>query len=120
MRILIIGGFGFIGGRLSAYLNRGGHQILMGTSKNRVAPSWMPGAQIRILNLYDVISIENTCENIDVIVYAHGLNSADCKKNPDLAFKNKKIEIDNLIKISRAKKIKKIIYISTAHVYGEP
>ena len=38
MRILITGGFGFIGGRLAAYLSQAGHQVLLGSRNDSTHP----------------------------------------------------------------------------------
>jgi uncharacterized protein YbjT (DUF2867 family) len=37
MRILIAGGFGFVGGRLAVHLAQVGHQIVLG-SRNSITP----------------------------------------------------------------------------------
>ena len=45
MRILITGGFGFIGGRLAVHLSKSGHQIILASRVKRDVPDWLVFAE---------------------------------------------------------------------------
>ena len=65
-------------------------------------------------------SIFNACNDVDVIIHAAGMNSQDCKKNPLEALNVNGINTYKLVKNAILGKVKKIIYLSTAHVYDNP
>ena len=44
MRILITGGFGFVGGRLAVHLAQAGYQIVLGSRNANSPPVWLPQA----------------------------------------------------------------------------
>ena len=53
MRILITGGFGFIGGRLGKNLDDAGHQVVLGARKLQESPTWLPNADVEVTSWTD-------------------------------------------------------------------
>ena len=53
MRILIAGGFGFVGGRLGVHLAKQGHKIVLGTRKSVAPPLWLPTAEVAKIDWWD-------------------------------------------------------------------
>ena len=51
MKILILGGFGFLGGRISRKLGEKGHDIILGSRILQVPPVSLSKAQVRRLYL---------------------------------------------------------------------
>ena len=120
MRILITGGFGFIGGRLAEYLLQSGYEVILGSRNQHIPPKWLPQAEVVKTNWSDVTQLESICEGVDVIVNTAGMNAKDCIEDPSAALDfNGKATARLLVAASRAG-VKKFIYLSTAHVYASP
>ena len=120
MRILITGGFGFVGGRLAEYLFQSGYEVVLGSRNQDIPPRWLPQAQVVKTTWSDVSQLERICEGVDVIINTAGMNAKDCIENPTAALDfNGKATARLLAAASRAG-VKKFIYLSTAHVYASP
>ena len=120
MRILITGGFGFIGGRIAAYLSQAGHQVLLGTRNDSNPPVWLPQAEVVKIQWGDKCAIQSSCEGVDVIVHAAGMNAQDCAADPIAAYDFNGVATKRLVQAASRAGVKKFIYLSTAHVYASP
>jgi len=120
MRILITGGFGFIGGRIAAYLSQAGHQVLLGSRNDSNPPVWLPQAEVVKIQWGDECAIESSCEGVDVIVHAAGMNAQDCAADPIAAYDFNGVATKRLVEAASRAGVKKFIYLSTAHVYASP
>ncbi len=119
-KILVTGGTGYLGGRISSYLKDKfkNIDIILTVEEKTNLPSWSKEFEIRTMNLLDEKSIESSVEGIDSIIHLAALNEIVCAKDPDLAFKvnvegTKKI-IDAGVKCS----LENFVYLSTFHGYG--
>ncbi|MEO8172303.1 MAG: NAD-dependent epimerase/dehydratase [Sediminibacterium sp.] len=120
MRILITGGFGFIGGRLGQHLINSGHEIILGTRNKTNAPAWLPGAETVQTKWDSDLSLQNACNSIDAIIHTAGKNSQDCMADPVAALTFNGEATARLVNAAAAKKVNRFIYFSTAHVYANP
>ena len=120
MRILISGGFGFIGGRIADSFSQEGHNIILGSRKLRKKPSWLPHGQVKKTDWNDTSSLKNICKGVDVVIQASGMNSEDCSNNPSAAALINGDATRKLAEAAREAKVKKFIYLSTAHIYKNP
>lgn len=120
MRILISGGFGFVGGRLAKHFSNAGHQVVLGSSKERNPPEWLPQAEVAQIKYVDDCFIDNICDGIDVIIHAAGMNAQDCVADPVAALDFNGVATSRLVKKANRAGVKKFIYLSTAHVYSSP
>ncbi len=120
MRILITGGFGYLGGRLAKHFQAKGHQIILGTRHLVVAPPWLPEAKIVETIWDDNSSLEQSCRDVDVVIHAAGVNSSDCESDPIEALAFNGLATLKLVIAANKLKVKKFIYLSTAHVYSSP
>ena len=68
MRILITGGFGFIGGRVAKFMQSVGHEIILGTRSPGKRADWLPSAEIVITPWMDSVVLETICKNVDLII----------------------------------------------------
>jgi UDP-glucose 4-epimerase len=118
VKVLITGGFGFIGGRLGQYLNLLGYEVLLGSRKRQDSPSWLQQANTAIIDWDNHYSLMEICDGIDAVVHASGMNSHDCSLNPEQAFIVNGVYTERLIKSAIQCGVKKFIYLSTAHVYA--
>jgi UDP-glucose 4-epimerase len=117
MRILITGGFGFIGGRLAVHLEREGHTIVLGSRKKTCNPDWLKSAEVRLTNWDDYASLSNICKGIDLVIHAAGMNAQECAADPVAALNFNGFATARLVEAAKSVGIEKFIYLSTAHVY---
>lgn len=120
MKILITGAFGFVGGRLAKYLAGRGHEILLGTRIARSSPDWGPGLEVVKTDWFNEDALTSLCRNVDVVIHAAGMNAQDCEIEPVAALHFNGVATAALVTASCKAGVKKIIYFSTAHVYGSP
>lgn len=117
MKYLITGANGFLGGRLSTFLENKGFEIIRGTSNLKIQESsnyknWV------LTEFSNFESLRNICKDVDYIIHAAGPNADYCKKNPKSSFDFYSLETKKFGKAAKASKIKKFIFLSTAHVYN--
>ncbi|MBE0613503.1 MAG: SDR family oxidoreductase [Burkholderiales bacterium] len=121
MRILITGGFAFIGGRVARHLQHAGHQIILGSRKAVVSPpDWLPQAQVVRIDWNDVHALEKICTGIDVVIQAAGMNAQDSAADPVAALEANGLGTARLVSAASRVRVKRFIYLSTAHVYASP
>jgi len=120
MRILIVGGSGFIGSRLAAYFSKVGHQITLSGRNLSTPPDWLSHANVLRIEWGDDVSLQRSCDGVDVIIHAAGMNAQDCAANPVAALAFNGLATARLVAAASRAKVKRFIYFSTAHVYAAP
>ena len=120
MHILITGGFGFVGGRIAVHLAHAGHQIILGTRHSIASPDWLPQAEVAKIVWDDEVVLERSCDGVDLIIHAAGMNAQDCNADPVAALAFNGLATARLVEAASRSSIKKFIYLSTAHVYANP
>lgn len=120
MKILITGGLGFIGGRLSIHLSKNGHEVVIGTRRNSDSPTWLPSAKVVVTEWSSVDSLKKACLGVDLVIHAAGMNAKDCALDPEGAFEFNGNATSNLLDAAISSRVKKFFYISSAHVYSNP
>ena len=118
MQILITGGNGYIGGRLSIFLKNLGHKLIIGSRNitNRIENSH--GSKLVYIQWDDRDNLRKCCSGIDIIVHLAGMNAQDCLKNPSKAMEFNCFATKKLFEASIKEGVKKFIYLSTSQVYG--
>tara|TARA_B100000767_G_scaffold272467_1_gene300178 strand:- start:225 stop:1184 length:960 start_codon:yes stop_codon:yes gene_type:complete len=120
VRILISGGFGFIGGRLGQYFSSLGHEVVLGSRQNKLPPKWLLSAKVSKFEWKNSKSLENNCKDIDIVIHAAGMNAKDCLIDPKKALEFNGTATKLFATSAKKMKVKHFIYISTAHVYSNP
>jgi UDP-glucose 4-epimerase len=120
MRVLITGGLGYLGGRISKHLALQGCEVLISSRSVIEAPSWLQGrGQIIPLDLLNPNL--DRFGAIDAVIHLAALNEIECAKSPNDALMVNTIGTLKLIdSISKLTGVKRFIYFSTAHVYRAP
>jgi UDP-glucose 4-epimerase len=120
-RILITGGFGYLGGRLAQYLaSQEGYEVLLGSRRQSKPPFWLPQAKVVQTCWGSTQGLQEVCSGVDCIIHLAGMNAQDCAADPDAAMKVNAVATTHLIQAAFLQKVKRFIYMSTAHVYGSP
>ena len=120
MRILITGGFGFVGGRVAVRLHQAGHQIVLASRNSIDPPMWLPQAKVVKVDWSDIRALAQICKGSDVIIQAAGMNAQDCASDPVSALEFNGLATSRLLAAAIRSSVKRFIYLSTAHVYASP
>jgi len=120
MRVLVTGGFGYLGGRIAQSLSAKGYKIVLGSRTKQQSPKWLPDADVVQIEWNNSDCLLAICGEIDVIVHTAGMNAQDCLIDPEGAIKFNGKSTERLVKASIDAKVSKFIYLSTAHVYCSP
>lgn len=120
MRILITGGFGFVGGRLAVHLAQAGHHIVLGSRNTNKSPVWLPQAKVAQMTWGDNAALEHCCNGVDVVIHAAGMNAQECAADPVAALAFNGLATARLVAASSRAGVQRFIYLSTAHVYASP
>lgn len=120
VQILITGGFGFIGGRLTEHLLKAGHNVIVGSRKlSRPSLSYR-STEVRKMNWNDKDALAKSCKGIDIIIHAAGVNAQECELNPKNALEfNGEVTL-RFLNAAIQTGVKRFIYLSSAHVYSSP
>ena len=73
-----------------------------------------------LIDWFDSSSLKSACESVHVIIHTSGMNAPNSKNNPIKAFEVNGLLTGKLIEAAKTKKVKRFIYLSTAHVYSSP
>lgn len=120
-RILITGGFGYIGGRLAQYLACAtAAQPVLGSRQPSSPPDWLPTARVVETRWQSVDALREICEGVDAIVHLAGMNARDCTADPVQALEVNGLATARLLRVAAAAGVKRFLHVSTAHVYGSP
>ena len=115
--VLITGGFGLLGGRLGQYLF-GNYNVILASRIDQVAPDWLPLSETIKIDWESEMSLLNACKSVDIIIHASGLNAQECGDDPEKALLVNGTYTQRLVDAAVKQGVKKIIYLSTAHVYS--
>ncbi len=122
--IFITGGLGFVGSRLSLFLQKTEeYNVYVSTrKKSSHLPLSFKNSGLKSVNYFALKEIEKTTflKNIDIIIHLAALNEIDCVKKPKEAIEFNIWETVSLIKLAQQVNIKTFIYFSTVHVYSSP
>ncbi len=118
-RILITGGFGFVGGRLTRRLAED-HEVWV-SSRNSVTDDMLRlhGNPRRIDHAL-LLASDTFPAFIDTVIHLAALNELDCVKYPSEAIRVNVDETRIILENSISQGVKQFIYFSTAHIYGSP
>ena len=118
MKILITGGSGYLGSRLSFYFKKMGHEVYIGTRQIRKLPfMWDPNKVYKI-DWLEKETLDRACSQIDVLIHAAGMNSVDCVDHTEQAILFSRHSTKLLVDSASKSGVRQFIYISTAHVYS--
>jgi UDP-glucose 4-epimerase len=118
MRILITGGFGFIGGRLAQHLQHKDRHIVLGSRNVNTPHQWLQDVEVVETQWSNYKKLEEICDGIDVVIQAAGMNAQDCAVDPVAALEINGVGTARLLKAAISQRVKRFVYLSTAHVYS--
>lgn len=122
-KILITGGLGYLGGRISQHLSESTDiHLRLGTrdTSKYTRPDWLKQGEMVDVDLFSNTKLEKLCADTDIIVHLAALNEIDSGKWPDKAIRVNTEGSINLLMAAKKMGVRRFIYFSTAHVYGSP
>lgn len=122
--ILVTGGCGFLGSWVVHHLLSNGYKVKI--FDNRIETTMLEFAgkvaskQVELIkgDITNQDSVQNAAVNCDAIVNLAGLLTVDCETNPVLGAQVNVIGCINVFKAAISNKIPKVIYLSSAGVFG--
>lgn len=119
VRVLVTGGFGFLGGRLALGLKARGHEpVLIG---RRVRPSGtfgLPHAALDVLSPVEDLRATLRHFGVEAIVHLAALDEVEAVRDPELALRVSGEGTRRLIEAAQAEGHPRFVFFSTFHVYG--
>jgi UDP-glucose 4-epimerase len=120
VKIVVSGGLGYVGGRLSKYLAEQGHEVVALSRQANTLPSLSLPAGMTVQHPDWFATAPERLKSFDTFIHLAALNEHDCVKFPEKAIE---VNITHTLQwLDRAQRagINQFIYFSTAHVYGKP
>lgn len=120
--VLLTGGLGYVGGRVSRHLAESSPFFLrLGSRRSGVpAPAWLTSGETVSLDLLDEASIESACRGAQYVVHFAALNEIESAADPEQALLVNSLGSLKLLRAAVKAGVERFIYFSTAHVYGSP
>jgi UDP-glucose 4-epimerase len=123
MHILVTGGAGYIGSHTVRKLKEAGHTIVIFDNLSAGHKDAIKGFDLIIGDLSDKEALKKVFDenNFDAVVhFAGSIEAGESMTNPQRFFQNNLVCGLNLLEAMLAHNVKKIIFSSTAAIYGEP
>jgi UDP-glucose 4-epimerase len=119
--VLLVGGFGNLGGRIATHLSQfQDHQIVLASRKKQAAPLWAKDAQTIQLDVTDPTTFTTIPKSVNCIIQLAATNDVDSAQSPELARIVTTEGTASLLNAAIHNGIERFVYFSTAHVYGAP
>lgn len=121
MHVLIIGGLGYIGGRIASYLNNLPDCRVTITSHRQDPkfPNILSEIPIKYLDVsQSPKAIANQLKDVDSIIHLAAISEQYCDRDLEKAYAVNTVGVENVFHAAKLAQVKKFIYFSTVHVYG--
>jgi len=119
MNVLITGGLGFVGGRLTRRLSED-HEVMVSSRKQPDEKELKLHGVVHSIEHHSLLSTEQFPKTVDVLIHLAALNEWDSVKHPSEAIRVNIDETRQILENSISAGVKQFIYFSTAHIYGSP
>jgi len=120
-KILITGGFGYVGGRIVTHLASKAHLSLTVASRRSSRPSWVPpSVNLTSLDFSNVAKAAEQLKGFDTVIHLAAMNEIECQKSPEQGLLINTLLSLKLLESSIKAGVRRILYFSTAHIYGAP
>ena len=117
-RVLVTGGLGYLGSRLTGFLESRAKYNVIPVSRQKICPSECFRSDILHIDWRSATSLDGICRHVGVIIHLAGMNAPDCAADPVAALEVNGLGTARLLDAAIRQGVKRFIYVSTAHVYG--
>lgn len=118
-RILITGGLGYVGGRLSRRLSEE-HEVWVSSRKPVPEHILRLHGNVRRIDHALLLDLSTFPTSFDAVIHLAAMNEIDSVKFPSETIRVNIDETRIILENSISKKVNQFIYFSTAHIYGAP
>lgn len=120
--VLVTGGLGYLGGRITrALANSPGFSVWVTTRRGKCPPcAWLPSDRCLRMDLTNDHEVRAACKGMDIIIHLAALNENESLSDPMGALLVNGAGTLRLLEAATAAGVRRVIYFSTAHVYGSP
>lgn len=120
-RILVTGGFGYVGGRVGQALAvQPNVEVMLGSRSPQQCPAWLPTAVPVLTPWQDRAALAEACAGVDTVIHLAAMNEIEAAQDPVGALEMNGVATARLMEAAKAGRVGRFIYLSTAHVYGAP
>jgi UDP-glucose 4-epimerase len=122
LRILVTGGAGYVGGTVARILAHEGHAVVVYDNLCHAARKMVPsGVEFIEGELSDRLALEKllTSGFDGVMHFAALIEAGESMKKPEIYFRNNSAATLTLIEAMLATNVRRLVFSSTAAVYGE-
>jgi UDP-glucose 4-epimerase len=124
MRILVVGGAGYIGSIVTSELLKAGHQAIVYDNLSRGHRAAIPaGAELIVGELSDRRALDEVFRSrrIDVVLhFAAMIEAGESMRIPEAYFRNNTANTLTLLESMLANRVDRLVFSSTAALYGDP
>jgi UDP-glucose 4-epimerase len=124
LRILVTGGAGYIGGTIADLLVKQGHTVTIYDnlchSRREMVPAGVAFVEGDIADRAKLESLFSTDKFDGVMHFAALIEAGESMHRPELYFRNNTASTLSLLEAMLASGVKRLVFSSTAAVYGEP
>ena len=119
-RVLVTGGLGYVGGRVSAHLAHelGPDHVRVGARDASRRPAWAAGIEIVAADVRDADALRTAMRDVDAVVHLAAVDENICRDDPDLALEVNGRGTRLAVEAAVAEGARRFCYVSTFHVYG--
>ena len=120
MKILVTGGFGYLGARIAEFLVEQGCYVVVATRNSNLQPANDKRySKIVQISWNEQEKIDDICKDIDIVIHTAGMNAVKCIADPTSAIEVNSVYTSRLVQSSIKTGVKRFLYISTVHVYSD-
>ena len=119
--ILLIGGLGYLGGRMTKYFSDIGYRVLITTRKQETEfPNNIPvNTSVAEVDYKSDEQLIEAMKGIDTLIHLAGPDAHTNFEDPDILIKRHVGLTRRLFQSAQSNNVKNFIYFSTIHVYGK-
>jgi UDP-glucose 4-epimerase len=120
MRVLLVGGSGFLGGRIARSLAAEVGVSVSILSRREPAARWrsQPAVEILQADVCQPETLRGMCEGVTHVIYLAGLNQAECEERPLDALAISGSGALYMAEEAARAGVRRFLYVSSVHVYG--
>ena len=123
MRVLVVGGAGYIGAHAVKHLSTEGHDVLIYDNLSTGFREFAGAQELIVGDICDTVKLASVMREWEAQVVMHfAANSlvAESMQNPEKYYLNNVVGTLSLLQAMRLAEVKCLVFSSTAAVYGEP
>ena len=123
MKLLVVGGAGYIGSHMVKLLHESGHQVTVLDNLSQGYRDAVLGAELVVGDLNDVAMLKTVFQAArfdGVMHFASFIQVGESVRKPHKYYENNVNNTLNLLNVMREHDVKRFIFSSSAAIYGEP